>query len=158
MDQGTPRPCIKYMKITVTPLNNINQTLTEMKRIARQYAADMAPYASLNLSEIHELVKNIPYRKDPPGVETVKRPYYTLHRLGPGGDCDDKAVVIAAWALLNKFPVKFVCSGRWAKKPLHHVYAQVYINGSWIKVDATYNFNVLGRSLFVERRRTEHEI
>ena len=116
-----------------------------MRQMVETYFMDMAPYAHLNLSEVFDIIKNIPFRPDPPTVETLMRPYYTLSSKGYGGDCDDKAIAMASYARLSKIPYRFVAVRRAHRKVLHHVFCQLYINNNWFTVDPTYNFNVLGR-------------
>jgi hypothetical protein len=119
-----------------------------MKKMVNKYYEDMAPYASLSLTEIFEKIASLPFNPDPDNIELLKRPYYTMHRIGPGGDCDDKAIAMASWAKLTGIPWRFVGTGR--KKPgkkrilLSHVYTELYILGEWLNCDCTYSFNILG--------------
>lgn len=116
-----------------------------MYQVVNRYHTDMLPYASYTLPEIFELIKQIPYRADPRGIEVLQRPRYTLDLSGPGGDCDDKAIVLASWARLNHIPYRFMAVRKKGKPNLHHVYAELYFNGEWVPVDPTYNVNTLGR-------------
>jgi len=118
-----------------------------MYRMASAWKQDMAPHASLSLSEVFNLLKAIPYRPDPPDEEYLMRPFYTLRGLGAGGDCDDKAIASGAWANLNGLGFRFVAVSRSLEKPLHHVYTEMYIGGRWLTFDPTYSFNVLGRPM-----------
>lgn len=128
-------------------LKDVQETGREMYRMARAWRQDMAGYATWPLSQIFNLLKNIPYRPDPPDEEFLQRPFYTLRSLGQGGDCDDKAIASGAWAALNGIPFRFVAASRFVDKPLHHVYTEMYIGTKWITFDPTYSFNVLGRSM-----------
>lgn len=141
------------MKITTTRLRSLEQTIDVIRRLATQYAEDLAPYATWPLSKIYNHVRNLRYERDPAGNELVKRPFYTLNGIGAGGDCDDKTVVLLAWAKLNQVPARIVVSGRSEKKPLHHVYPELYYMGNWVPVDGTYPHNSLGRRLFLEKKR-----
>jgi len=116
-----------------------------MHDMVRRYYTDMEPYAHLSLFEIFDLIKNIPFRPDPPDVETLMRPSYTLNCQGTGGDCDDKSIALASWAYLKKIPYRFVAVRRPDKKDLHHVFPELYILGKWVHADPTYSFNTLGR-------------
>jgi transglutaminase-like putative cysteine protease len=135
------------MQYTETDLVSLKQTGDTMRRLASEYATDMAPYASMTLQEVFNLVKAIPYRKDPPGQEFLMRPQYTLLRNGNGGDCDDKAIAMAAWCNLNRIPFRILAVGLQANKPLHHVLLECRIGMEWVVVDATYPQNVLGRHM-----------
>lgn len=132
--------------ITVKTNGSAKATGPYMHLMVNKYHMDMAPYASCTLQEIFDMVKNIPYRPDPPGMEYLQRPWATLNMTGAGGDCDDKAIVIASWAKLNSLPYRFVAVRRFDKPVLHHVYCQIEVSpGNWVDVDPTYSFNTLGR-------------
>jgi len=122
------------------------------KMVAKHYQ-DMAPWASLSLIEIFDKIKNLPFNPDPDGLELIKRPIYTMKQIGPGGDCDDKAIAFASWAVLNSLKYNFLGVGR--KVPgkrygkndkilLTHVFPIVKLDNQWIIADATYSFNCLG--------------
>lgn len=116
-----------------------------MRKVVEQYYTDMAPYASLSLPQIFDLIKSLPYRPDPVDVETLMRPSYTMTMRGYGGDCDCKALALASWARLHSISFRFVAIRRPGRKNLHHVALELYINNSWLFADPTYRFNVLGR-------------
>lgn len=129
-------------------LRDVQDTGREMYRMASAWKQDMAPYATLALSQVFNLLKSIPYRPDPPDEEFLQRPRYTLTRTGAGGDCDDKAIASGAWAHLNGIPFRFVAVSRYPRPALlHHVYTEMYIGQRWIAFDPTYSFNVLGRPM-----------
>ena len=117
-----------------------------MRQVVEKYYLDMAPYASLSPIEMFELIKNLPYRSDPVDIETLMRPAYTMSMTGPGGDCDCKAVALAAYARLHDIPFRFIAIRRPGRKTLHHVALELYINDRWIFADPTYRFNVLGQT------------
>lgn len=128
-------------------LLDLQQTSTEMYRLASAWAEDMAPYASCSLIEIFNLLKSLPFNPDPEDTEFLQRPWYTLNQVGEGGDCDDKAICAGAWATLNGIPFRFVAVSKSKSEDLHHVYTEMYINGTWEAFDPTYAFNVLGRPM-----------
>ncbi len=125
-------------------LVDLQQTATEMYRFADAWRDDMAPYASMTLQELFDLLKSIPFHADPEDMEYLQRPFYTLNQLGRGGDCDDKAICVGAWANLNGIPFRFVAVSR-DETPLHHVLTELYIQNVWWNFDPTYAFNALGR-------------
>lgn len=131
----------------VRELTNVNQTAFNMYRIAYAWKDDMAAYATLNLSELFNLLKNIPFNADPVDTELLQQPFYTLNQMGRGGDCDDKAICVGAWCHLNKLPFRFLAVSTQANGELHHVLTEILYHGSWIEFDPTYRFNVLGRPL-----------
>lgn len=129
------------------PLVNVEQTASAMYALARKWQNDMAPYASLSLPELFDLLKNIPYQADPRNTEVLQRPWYTMNSLGFGGDCDDKAIATGAYCHLNDLSFRFVAASKHPIKPLHHVYTEIMINGEWLIFDPTYAYNVLGRPM-----------
>jgi len=136
------------MRVSRHKLTDFRETLGTMKRLATQYSDDVNQYVSMPLNEFYDIVKTIPYRMDVLDGELheiVKRPFYTLNQFGPGGDCDDKAVVMAAWAYKNRIPFRFKAVGRTFNGNYHHTYPEFYLKGKWIPVDATYPHNTLGR-------------
>lgn len=141
------------MSYTERPLLDVQQTASEMYRLAFAYRDDMAPYASMSLQELFDLLKNLPWTADPEDTEFLKRPFFTLHRMGPGGDCDDKMICVGAWCNLLGIPFRFVAVSKSLKDPLHHVVVEMYIQGTWELFDPTYAFNVLGRPISIYPQR-----
>jgi len=121
------------------------ETMRLMHCMVDRYYLDMAPYAHYSLLQIYNTIKAIPFREDPPEEETLQRPIYTMQQRGTGGDCDDKAIVLASWARLHNIPFRFVAVRRPDKEQLHHVFPELYIMDRWLHCDPTYAFNVLGR-------------
>lgn len=148
------------MIVDIRPLEDgAKQTGRRMRLIVDNYAEDifseeMDSWGTLTLSEIFDKVKSLPFDYDPPGNEWIRRAKFTRAGRGPGRDCDDKSIIIASWAKVNNIPYRFVAVGKrvpgqgfFSRSPLTHVYVEVYIDGTWIPVDATYSFNVLGQTV-----------
>jgi len=138
------------MKITTVKLTGgAKQTGKVMHRLANEYKYDMSAYATMPLPEVFRIIADIPYRPDPKGHELVQRPLFTLRN---GGDCDDKAIAMASWAILNGLKYRFMAVGQ--KKhgiryiPLTHVYTELNINDRWESADCTYSWNQLGQQVF----------
>ena len=161
--------------LTLYPLENAFQTGRYMHKYVKEYYLDMAPFADYSLQDIFTEIANLPFYPDPPYVELLRRPAYLLYGIPfnisfsygersifewmrkygrfPGGDCDDKSIAIGAWARLNGIPYRFLGVGR--KNPhkkvkkvlLTHVYPELYIDGAWLTIDATYSYNTLGYNL-----------
>lgn len=121
------------------------QTGVLMRRMVDKYWTDMVPYAHLSFREVFDRIKRVPFKPDPVDVETLQRPQYTMAGTGFGGDCDDKAIALAAWCKATGYPYRFVAVRRPGRSELHHVYCEVQINGQWIHADPTYPFNTEGR-------------
>lgn len=134
------------MEITnITTDGRATSTGKIMRDMVERYHTDMLPYVHLSIRQIFDLIKNLPYRSDPPNVETLMRPAYTMTMRGTGGDCDCKALALASYARLFMIPYRFIAIRRPGRKTLHHVAVELYYNNEWIFADPTYSFNVLGR-------------
>ena len=116
-----------------------------MRWMAETYRGDMLPYVHMPLPQVFDYIKRVPFRPDPPTVETLMRPAFTLSLRGSGGDCDDKSIALAAYCSLVGIPYRFVAVRRHDMNRLHHVFCHVYIGSGWITADPTYTFNTLGR-------------
>ena len=123
---------------TTRQLTNVNQTGAQMARLVKEYWTDLGAWLLQPFNIFYRHVCKLPYIADPPGVETVSRPAYTLRRDYFPRDCDDKAVLIAAWLHGNGRRCRFVASSTKPNKQLHHVFVQLD-NGTLI--DATYSEN-----------------
>jgi hypothetical protein len=139
------------MNIDYKELQDAKYTGKMMHQLVNKYYLDMAPYSAMNPSDFFNLMKNLPYNPDPKGMELIKRPYFTMNKIGAGGDCDDKAICVGAWAKLNNISYKFVGVGRKInnikKIPLSHVYTELYLNNEWVTFDTTYSYNIYGKPL-----------
>lgn len=136
------------------------RTIREMKRIARQYAGDLKPYAArLSLPEFYLMLRGLEYRRDIPGVETLVRMRYAVSpEWQYWRDCDDKTMIAMAYAILNKIKYRIVVCGK-GNEP-HHVYPEFKMRGGWMPFDATFppdaghkNVSYMGRRLYAEKFR-----
>lgn len=126
------------------------ETGRAMHYMVGRFHTDMIPYIHYSLYEIFSIIAHIPYAPDPKD-ETLQRPFYTMHQLGSGGDCDDKAIALASWACLvlspdpvTRIPYRFIAARAKGRPSMHHVYTDIFCDGKYIHADATYNFNCLG--------------
>lgn len=115
-----------------------------MLRMATQYASDVGQYICLGPLGWFQFVAAIPYSPDPKGLEYVQRPWHSLHGNGRGRDCDDKAVLMAAWAHLCGIPFRFIAAARNKGQRLHHTWCEYWMDGRWVTMDATYPWSVPG--------------
>lgn len=74
------------------------------------------------------------YRRDPYGVELVQDVWATLDRRR--ADCDDFAVLVAAAAEVLGSPSRFVTISTLPDGTPSHVYAQAFVGGQWLGLDA----------------------
>ena len=119
-------------------LFDVYQTGREMRRLALSYCSDLGRWLNVPFLAYYRFVCNLPYIPDPVDIETVSRPLYTLCiNYGPR-DCDDKAVLLAAWFVAHGEKVRFVASSTRPDKKLHHTFLQMR-NGLFL--DATYDYN-----------------
>ena len=84
---------------------------------------------------VYDLVRQIPFRDEE--VETLKAPAVTIR---DGGDCDDKTILICAWAIRRGIPCRIIMAGL-EKRPnrFYHVFPELKISGEWKTFDATYD-------------------
>ena len=139
--------------LSTRPLKNVRHTGTLMVRLANRYANDVAPFAHHTPQEMFDLLKRVPYNRDPVGREFLQRPYFTLRGESPGGDCDDKAIVAGAYCILHGWPFKFQAMGKFSDKPFHHVATDILLNGDWVHFDPTYSHQLFGKYLFPPARK-----
>jgi hypothetical protein len=121
-------------------LASFRQTIGEVFRMAGAYSSDLdrIPGGFKNIFEVYNYVRDLPYREDPKGLETVSRPVYTLSGEWQGPrDCDDKTLIILAAAKKFGIPGRAVVCGE-VPAP-HHVYPELQLSGKWIPFDATYS-------------------
>ena len=140
----------------VENLVSAKHTGKAMHEMVRKYHSDMAPWATESIFEFFDTMKSIPYQPDPKNIELIKRPSLTMMQIGPGGDCDDKSIAVASYAVLNLIPYRFLGVGKknphkkyrlFDKVLLTHVFTELYIGGEWVTFDTTYRFNVLGQAM-----------
>lgn len=132
------------MHVDVQPLESLEQTGRQMVWLAVSYAQDMAQHADLDIEQLFELLRLLPYREDPETQEWVQRPAYTLDPRSKHGDCDDKAICVGAWCVLRRTPFRFVSVRGVARNAFHHVLTDVGFPEGWVRVDPTYSHNILG--------------
>ena len=95
----------------VENLVSAKHTGKAMHEMVRKYHSDMAPWATESIFEFFDTMKSIPYQPDPKNIELIKRPSLTMMQIGPGGDCDDKSIAVASYAVLNLIPYRFLGVG-----------------------------------------------
>jgi len=135
------------MKLSQVPLTGgARQTGKLMHKLAQKYSFDMAPYASLPPAQMFRILSNVPFKPDPRGHELLQRPKFTMTY---GGDCDDKSIASAAYAIITGLKYRFRAIGfKIAGKtriPLTHVFTEIKINREWVAFDCTYAYNIFGQ-------------
>lgn len=76
----------------------------------------------------------IRYVKDPDGAEFLHTPEWVL-KIG-AGDCDDKAILLAALLLSIGHTPRFIAVA-FEPDNFSHVWVQDYLNGKWVDLEAT---------------------
>lgn len=127
---------------TEKPLKHWKETVRVIGDFAIRYQADAFPLLGMDAPTVFRFVADLPYVADPIGKETVSRPLYTLDPSYEPRDCDDKTVLIGAWAEMHGHPWRIVVVGK-GNRP-HHVFPEVFLAGDWIPMDATYSKNEIG--------------
>lgn len=136
---------VENVKSTRKNLSNVEQTGEQMRRLARTYCDDMADLASMSPLDLFNYIKEIPYRKDPEGVELLQRPLFLRLEAASGADCDDRAIAVAAWAICAKYHWRIVAVSRRPDHRLHHVFTEVLLGNQYIPIDPTYSTSTFGR-------------
>lgn len=139
------------MILTTDILKNVYQTGEQMRRLVENYYSDLGEWLAVPFLAYYRYVCDLPYIKDPDGVEFVSRPALTLNPFFPvARDCDDKAVLLACWWSGNGGKKRFVASSTKPNKKLHHVFLQlengIYIDGTYSK-----NKNFIGVYPYFEK-------
>jgi hypothetical protein len=130
---------------TQKPLISAAETAREMANLAVKYSSDLGEKAAWPLEQFYKYVKNLPFRSDPMGHESIARPRLTMGESWPWRDCDDKSILMGAWCFANKVPFKFQASSKAPSGVLHHVYVVAKDKtGLPVVLDATYPRNTLG--------------
>lgn len=144
-------PFFCYLQIMITGarlsqflLKSAEDTANQMARLSVLYANDLGDKINWPLQKFYDFVKNLEFRSDPRGHESIARPRLTLQENWPWRDCDDKSILIGAWLFANKIPFKFEANSKAPSGHLHHVYVKASINGKPFFIDATYPKNRLG--------------
>ncbi len=84
---------------------------------------------------LFEFVRDhVRYTRDVLGVETIADPLTTLRRQS--GDCDDQVTLLCSLCESVGYPTRFVVAG-YSSQDFEHVYAQIFVYGSWIDADPT---------------------
>lgn len=123
------------------------QTMTQMRQLVRNAVRDPsqkiretalqiignAGSTSGFVDQVRRLQQwvqtNIRYIYDPPDVELVQTPQYTLQQRA--GDCDDQSVLLASMLQATGHPVQFVAVGL-SGQPLSHVMVQTLVGKQWL--------------------------
>lgn len=140
------------MIVSREPLKDKEQTAKKIYQIVNEFYLDlhsvMVPVkkrgqtlraSDLSLQEFFDIVRNIPYRRDPRPVEVVARPYYLFKHQKLGIDCKKKAILIASYLKANGIPFRFIGSSNRPDRRIHHIFPQALIDGEYKNVDATYS-------------------
>lgn len=125
---------------TVKNLKSIMQTGQEMLRMVKSYWDDV-PQKHLNNSLVswHRFVSDLPYIKDPVGIESVARPKILLTDNPEYRDCDDKSILIACWLYAHHIPFRFLAVSYQKDKEVCHAVVQTLDDDeNPFIIDATY--------------------
>ena len=134
------------MELKQVPLRDVDQTVAEILRLIATCYRDVAKYATMPVGRFYDMVRNLPYRADPKGNEFLQRPSSSLNGWSQWRDCDDKAILLGAYAKAAAIPYRIAIGGSKAvisksgtvSYPFHHVWPEFKILGRWFPMDATY--------------------
>jgi len=118
--------------------------------MAEGYCRDLGVFAAWPFPDWFNLVRSIPYESDDERfpsrvIEVVSRPAWSLDsRILPRLDCKKKSILIAAWAVANGYPYRFLAVSHDQSKTIHHVMPQIDFGGGWVNADATFPNHKVG--------------
>jgi hypothetical protein len=127
------------------PLFDKLQTSNRIKSLCKKFNGDLNGTRSLTPYQFFEMVRKIPYRKDPKPIEVVARPKHILNHQNLGMDCKKKAILLGSYFEANKIPYRFIGSSRRQDKKIHHIFPQAMcdkdgnLTDDWTNFDATYS-------------------
>lgn len=149
------------MIVTREPLFDKQQTSDKIKYLIKRFNGDLksvyfqgTPVDTLPLDEYFDLVKNIRYRKDRKPIEVISRPIHIFKYRDLGMDCKKKTVLMGSWCEINGKRFRLIGSSQRSDGELHHIFPQVFYNGAWRNIDATYPYN----RIFEQKQVTGWEI
>lgn len=143
--------------MTADILTDKDQTARAMYSLVERYHQDImrlpalgVMLGQLGINSLFDIVKKIPYKRDPANIEILMRPEIIWKRRRAGMDCKKKAILIAAWARHNLGPgsYKFVATSSAPNGRLHHVFPVVKIGNGWIILDGTYRIQKINQPKF----------
>lgn len=123
---------------------SVKRSIRLMRMLTNDHRRDVLPYQNYSLERFFTLVKNLPYdAHEYKRGEILKRPRITLKE---GGDCDDKAIAMAAF--LATFPSKMPCAFQqffitadFGAGEAHVFNGLLCSRHQWFYIDATYKKN-----------------
>lgn len=124
---------------TMFQLAKAGSRTPEVRSTALGLTRHLQPYdVRGEIEALHAFVRDgIRYVLDVHGTETLQSASYTLNHHG--GDCDDKAILLAALLLALGHPVRFRLAST-SRRPFRqwvHVYPEVELAGRWIPLETT---------------------
>lgn len=140
------------MKISSEELTSKDQTGKEMHRMINAYSNDIKqvmvsngektlPMSDLSINEAFDLIKNLPYKVDTAPIEVVSRPSILIENSSNGLDCKKKSILMCSYLKENGIPYRLIASSQRPDGSIHHVFPQMYYDGKWCNMDATYSDN-----------------
>lgn len=141
------------------------QTVSQMQEMVKLYHNDLKKYKVmpdnirldlLSPERFFEVIKNIPYKRDPQGLEIIPRPNHILNFASKlGRDCKKMSILATSYAMINNIPFRYAVVSRRPDKKMHHIFPQLFLHNKWVDYDATYSsfkidqkFNNTNISLF----------
>lgn len=129
----------------------LKKTLDEIERLVKTYYNDCYQFNNMSITDIFNMIKKIPYKADPHGIEFVRRPAKLLE--SNAGDCDDKTCLFLACLKVKKIKCGYAIVKGPGKKFFHHIFPFAIIDKNIIDLDATYPQNYIGmKKQWAERK------
>lgn len=123
--------------------------IPRVRSLAQDLVRDVAPNDELEeVRRIWQYVRDaVRYLKDVRSVDTLQSPRTTLDVLQ--GDCDDKALLLAAMLESIGYATRFAVSATIAKGTYNHVYVEAFIPrlGKWVPLESSVPGFPFGRAI-----------
>lgn len=127
------------------PIDSAEDVARKMHEISRECRFDTLSLLNMDLFQLFDYVKNIPYIVEDGQFQSLSRPYFTMRGIAPYTACANKSIVVSAYCKLVGIDSTYKLVSLYHDCDYHHVYPVVYMDNQRIEFDATYPENVIGR-------------
>jgi hypothetical protein len=143
----------RNMALIEEPLRNKEQSILRIFQICRQFHGDLdlialprgsseVSLSSLDLLDYYDFVRSMPYRQDVEPIEVVARPQIIVERFlsGIGRDCKKASVMLGSYFTKKRIRWRLVTMSSRPDRQMHHIFPQIFLEGEWGNMDATYSY------------------
>lgn len=136
-------------------LKSRQQTANEIYALAKDYKDDLFEFKNWELKDFYNMVRDIPYLEDIPGIEVTSRPMYLLDpEYFTMLDCKKKVILMASFFELQNMPYLLVATSDSPENAPHHIFLIAWDGEDWLPVDSTLPTDIL----FEDKPNYNHEV